>query len=137
MTDRTGPSGVLPRRPSRRRSAAVATALTILVLGLAGQLAGQPASAAEPHLGNPFAGVAFHTDPGHAERADAFPEAAFGGGPAAGKDTGDLRLRPAKDDGPVFDGADDHSRGTGAAYADTPAVPAPTGTRVARGTPPG
>ncbi|CAL9588006.1 hypothetical protein SUDANB6_05199 [Streptomyces sp. enrichment culture] len=60
MTDRTRPSGLLPRRPSRRRSAALATALTILVLGLTGQLAGQPASATEPHLGNPLAGAAFH-----------------------------------------------------------------------------
>ncbi|MEU0739907.1 glycoside hydrolase family 6 protein [Streptomyces sp. NPDC006134] len=71
MTDRTRRSGDAPRRSSRRRSAALATALTTLMLGLTGQLAGQPASAAEPHVDNPFTGATFYVNPDYAERVDA------------------------------------------------------------------
>ncbi|MEV5883901.1 hypothetical protein AB0L74_14455 [Streptomyces sp. NPDC052020] len=57
MTDRTGPAGAPPLSPRRRRrSAALATVLTTLLLGLAGQLAGQPAAAA-PDAGNPLTGA--------------------------------------------------------------------------------
>ncbi|CQR65362.1 hypothetical protein [Streptomyces leeuwenhoekii] len=63
MTDRTGPAGAPP--PSsrhRRRSAALATVLTTLVLGLTGQFAGQPA-AAEPHVGSPLTDTRTTGDP--------------------------------------------------------------------------
>ncbi|NEY36588.1 hypothetical protein GTU99_31335 [Streptomyces sp. PRKS01-65] len=57
MTDRTGPAGAPPHSSrQRRRSAALATVLATLVLGLTGQFAGQPASA-EPHAGSPLTGT--------------------------------------------------------------------------------
>ncbi|MDQ0604886.1 cellulose 1,4-beta-cellobiosidase [Streptomyces canus] len=58
----------LPR--TRRRSAALATALATLMLGVAGQIAGQPAAAAEAHVDNPFAGATFYLNADYAEHVD-------------------------------------------------------------------
>ncbi|MCF2535587.1 glycoside hydrolase family 6 protein [Streptomyces sp. FB2] len=71
MTDPTRADGTssLPRR-RRRRSAALATALATLMLGAAGQIAGQPAAAAEAHVDNPFAGATFYVNPDYAELVD-------------------------------------------------------------------
>ncbi|MGX1493070.1 glycoside hydrolase family 6 protein [Streptomyces tendae] len=71
MTDPTRADGTssLPRR-RRRRSAALATALAALMLGAAGQIAGQPAAAAEAHVDNPFAGATFYVNPDYAELVD-------------------------------------------------------------------
>ncbi|MFF7449738.1 MULTISPECIES: glycoside hydrolase family 6 protein [unclassified Streptomyces] len=67
MTHPTKTDGASLPRMRRRRSAALATALATLMLGAAGQLAGQPAAAAETHVDNPFAGATFYVNPDYAE----------------------------------------------------------------------
>jgi cellulose 1,4-beta-cellobiosidase len=47
MTDRTGRGAARPRRPHRKRAAAVATVLTTLLLGAVAQLSAGEAPAAE------------------------------------------------------------------------------------------
>ncbi|MFE0512742.1 hypothetical protein [Streptomyces sp. NPDC058964] len=46
----------------RRRKTSLTAALAALVLGLAGQLTGHSAAAAEAHVDNPFAGAAFYVN---------------------------------------------------------------------------
>ncbi|MFE9835255.1 glycoside hydrolase family 6 protein [Streptomyces sp. NPDC005551] len=70
MTDPTRPAGTRLRRPRRRCPAALATALATLMLGVAGQVAGQPAAAAEAHVDNPFAGADFYVNPDYAASVD-------------------------------------------------------------------
>jgi cellulose 1,4-beta-cellobiosidase len=67
MTHPTKTDGASLPRTRRRRSAALATALATLMLGAAGQIAGQPAAAAETHVDNPFAGATFYVNPDYAE----------------------------------------------------------------------
>ncbi|SDL01502.1 glycoside hydrolase family 6 protein [Streptomyces indicus] len=70
MTDRTRRPDARPRRP-RRRLAFLAAALSTLLLGAAGQLTtAPPASAAEPHVDNPFAGASFYLNPDYAGLVD-------------------------------------------------------------------
>ncbi|MEU2272350.1 glycoside hydrolase family 6 protein [Streptomyces olindensis] len=59
-----------PRRPHRRRAAALATALTTVLLGAAAQLSAPEASAAEAHVDNPFAGASFYVNPDYARLVD-------------------------------------------------------------------
>ncbi|MGW0535079.1 glycoside hydrolase family 6 protein [Streptomyces sp. NPDC003032] len=66
MTDPYRPAEPRPWRSRRRRSAALATALATLMLGVVGQIAGQPAAAAEAHVDNPFAGASFYVNPDYA-----------------------------------------------------------------------
>ncbi|MGC0328770.1 cellulose 1,4-beta-cellobiosidase [Streptomyces sp. SAI-170] len=68
MSDRTRRAGARPPRPHGRRSAALATALTTLLLGAAAQLTAPQASAAEAHVDNPFAGATAYVNPDYAER---------------------------------------------------------------------
>ncbi|MGW2386307.1 glycoside hydrolase family 6 protein [Streptomyces sp. NPDC001658] len=70
MTNPTRADGASLPRTRRRRSAALATALATLMLGVAGQIAGQPAAAAEPHVDNPFAGATFYLNPDYAEHVN-------------------------------------------------------------------
>ncbi|MGV9453024.1 glycoside hydrolase family 6 protein [Streptomyces sp. NPDC003635] len=70
MTNPTRADGASLPRTRRRRSAALATALATLMLGVAGQIAGQPAAAAEAHVDNPFAGATFYLNPDYAEHVD-------------------------------------------------------------------
>ncbi|MGW0600928.1 glycoside hydrolase family 6 protein [Streptomyces sp. NPDC002776] len=70
MTEPTRADGAMRPRRRRRRSAALATALATLMLGVAGQIAGQPAAAAEAHVDNPFAGATFYINPDYAEHVD-------------------------------------------------------------------
>ncbi|MEU2782601.1 glycoside hydrolase family 6 protein [Streptomyces sp. NPDC007110] len=70
MTNPTRADGAALPRKRRRRSAALATALATLMLGAAGQIAGQPAAAAEAHVDNPFAGATFYVNPDYAELVD-------------------------------------------------------------------
>ncbi|MFE6336025.1 glycoside hydrolase family 6 protein, partial [Streptomyces sp. NPDC057798] len=70
MTNPTRADGASLPRKRRRRSAALATALATLMLGVAGQIAGQPAAAAEAHVDNPFAGATFYINPDYAEHVD-------------------------------------------------------------------
>ncbi|MEV8311683.1 glycoside hydrolase family 6 protein [Streptomyces flavidovirens] len=70
MTDRTRFADTRLRRSRRRRSAALATALATLMLGVAGQISGQPAAAAEAHVDNPFAGASFYVNPDYATSID-------------------------------------------------------------------
>ncbi|KUL70441.1 MULTISPECIES: glycoside hydrolase family 6 protein [unclassified Streptomyces] len=70
MTNPTRADGAALPRKRRRRSAALATALAALMLGAAGQIAGQPAAAAEAHVDNPFAGATFYVNPDYAELVD-------------------------------------------------------------------
>ncbi|ANS68959.1 cellulose 1,4-beta-cellobiosidase [Streptomyces lincolnensis] len=70
MTNPTRADGASLPRTRRRRSAALATALATLMLGAAGQIAGQPAAAAEAHVDNPFAGASFYLNPDYAEHVD-------------------------------------------------------------------
>ncbi|MDN3027995.1 glycoside hydrolase family 6 protein [Streptomyces sp. S.PB5] len=67
MTNPTRADGAWLPRTRRRRSAALATALATLMLGVAGQIGGQPAAAAEAHVDNPFAGASFYLNPDYAE----------------------------------------------------------------------
>ncbi|MES5824553.1 glycoside hydrolase family 6 protein [Streptomyces sp. RG80] len=67
MTHPTRADGASLPRTRRRRSAALATALATLMLGVAGQIAEQPAAAAEAHVDNPFAGATFYVNPDYAE----------------------------------------------------------------------
>ncbi|MER6345848.1 glycoside hydrolase family 6 protein [Streptomyces sp. NPDC001595] len=68
MTDRTRRTGARLRRPYRKRTAALATALSTLLLGAAAQLSAPEASAAEAHVDNPFAGATAYVNPDYAER---------------------------------------------------------------------
>ncbi|MEU6530024.1 glycoside hydrolase family 6 protein [Streptomyces sp. NPDC046928] len=70
MTDPTRADRTSLPRTRRRGSAALATALATLMLGVAGQFAGQPAAAAEAHVDNPFAGATFYVNPDYAELVD-------------------------------------------------------------------
>ncbi|MFJ5995238.1 glycoside hydrolase family 6 protein [Streptomyces sp. NPDC092370] len=71
MTDRTRrDAGARPRRPHRRRAAALATAVATLLLGAAAQLTASEASAAEAHVDNPFAGASFYVNPDYARLVD-------------------------------------------------------------------
>ncbi|MFI9168342.1 glycoside hydrolase family 6 protein [Streptomyces lincolnensis] len=70
MTNPTRADGASLPRTRRRRSAVLATALATLMLGAAGQIAGQPAAAAEAHVDNPFAGASFYLNPDYAEHVD-------------------------------------------------------------------
>lgn len=70
MTNPTRTDGASLPRTRRRRSAALATALATLMLGAAGQIAEQPAAAAEAHVDNPFAGATFYLNPDYAEHVD-------------------------------------------------------------------
>jgi cellulose 1,4-beta-cellobiosidase len=65
MTHRTGRARTPRPEPGRRRRRAtsLAAALATLTLGLAGQLTGQPAAAAEAHVDNPFTGADFYVNP--------------------------------------------------------------------------
>ncbi|QTD96125.1 glycoside hydrolase family 6 protein [Streptomyces cyanogenus] len=65
-TPRPGPDR--RRRRRRRRAASLGAALTALALGLAGQLTGHPAAAAENHVDNPFAGASFYVNPDYTDR---------------------------------------------------------------------
>ncbi|MDI9830765.1 glycoside hydrolase family 6 protein [Streptomyces sp. KAU_LT] len=70
MTEPTRADRTWLPRTRRRGPAALATALATLMLGVAGQLAGQPAAAAEAHVDNPFAGATFYVNPDYAELVD-------------------------------------------------------------------
>ncbi|MET9440432.1 glycoside hydrolase family 6 protein [Streptomyces sp. NPDC006610] len=70
MTDPTRSASARPRLSRRRRPAVLATALATLLLGVAGQVAGQPAAAAEAHVDNPFAGATFYVNPDYATRVN-------------------------------------------------------------------
>ncbi|MFV0131996.1 glycoside hydrolase family 6 protein [Streptomyces sp. HMX87] len=70
MTDRTLRPAARPGRPHRRRTAALATALSTLLLGAAAQLSAPQASAAEAHVDNPFAGASFYVNPDYARLVD-------------------------------------------------------------------
>ncbi len=69
MTDRTRRAEIRPRGP-RRRTAALAAAVSTLLLGAAAQLPASPASAAEAHVDNPFAGASFYLNPDYARLVD-------------------------------------------------------------------
>ncbi|OXS35892.1 glycoside hydrolase family 6 protein [Streptomyces sp. XY006] len=70
MTDRTRRADTRPRRPHRRRTAALATAVSTLLLGAAAQLTASEASAAEAHVDNPFADASFYVNPDYARLVD-------------------------------------------------------------------
>ncbi|MBC7270447.1 MAG: glycoside hydrolase family 6 protein, partial [Streptomyces sp.] len=71
MTDRSRRTGSGPRRPRRKRSAAMAAVLSTLLLATAAQLSGpSSAAAAEAHVDNPFAGATFYVNPDYAELVD-------------------------------------------------------------------
>ncbi|MFL4952108.1 glycoside hydrolase family 6 protein [Streptomyces sp. MMS24-I31] len=56
-----------PGRP-RPRKTSLTAALAALVLGLAGQLTGHSAAAAETHVDNPFAGATFYVNPDYTDQ---------------------------------------------------------------------
>ncbi|MFE6990363.1 glycoside hydrolase family 6 protein [Streptomyces pharetrae] len=70
MTDRTRRADARPRRPHRKRTAALATAVSTLLLGAAAQLTAPEAAAAEAHVDNPFAGASFYVNPDYARLVD-------------------------------------------------------------------
>lgn len=71
MTDPRRPADTRLRRSRRRLAAVLATALATLTLGVTGQIAGQPAVAAEAHVDNPFAGASSYINPDYATSVDA------------------------------------------------------------------
>ncbi|MEV7194668.1 glycoside hydrolase family 6 protein [Streptomyces sp. NPDC093510] len=70
MADQTGRASTRPRRPHRKRTAVLAAASSTLLLGAAVQMAAPRASAAEPHVDNPFADASFYVNPDYARLVD-------------------------------------------------------------------